>query len=38
MNQRGLGIQIMSAKDFGAFMIAADEANGKIMKDAGLTK
>jgi tripartite-type tricarboxylate transporter receptor subunit TctC len=38
MNQRGLGIQIMSAKDFGEFMIAADEANGKIMKDAGLTK
>ena len=38
MDSKGLGIQSMSAKDFGEFMVKADEANGKILKAVGLAK
>ncbi|MDR2727284.1 MAG: tripartite tricarboxylate transporter substrate binding protein [Deltaproteobacteria bacterium] len=38
MNGRGYGIQFMPAKEFTAFMAKADDANGVIMKAAGLVK
>ena len=38
MNGRGYGIFWLPSKDFTAFMDKADEANGKVMKAAGLVK
>lgn len=38
MKSRGYGIQWLTAKDFGAFMLKADEDSGVVMKAAGLAK
>jgi tripartite-type tricarboxylate transporter receptor subunit TctC len=38
MASRGLGVKYMTAKDWGEFMVQADNQFGVVMKEAGIAK